>query len=164
VRAVATLCGARTDGLELRATAFEFAPGRIVAGDFRFDVGTAGSLTLLAQALLPVLASAPGPCTVRLIGGTDVRAAPPFDYFRQVLLAHLTALGVPVRCTLHRRLTLTPTEVRHFRVNRARPDEARWIAATLDRESRAFGTRVERTSDGELRLAPERGWRCTGRW
>ena len=103
VRAVATLCGARTDGLELRATAFEFAPGPIVAGEFRFDVGTAGSLTLLAQALLPVLASAPGPCTVRLIGGTDVRAAPPFDYFRQVLLAHLAALGVPVRCTLHRR-------------------------------------------------------------
>ena len=63
-----------------------------------------------------------------------------------------------------RRLTLTPTEVRHFRVNRARPDDARWIAATLDRESRVFGTRVEWTSDGELRLAPERGWRCTGRW
>jgi RNA 3'-terminal phosphate cyclase (ATP) len=38
-----------------------------------------------------------------LIGGTDVRAAPPFDYFRQVLLAHLAALGVPVRCTLRRR-------------------------------------------------------------
>ena len=103
VRAVATLCGAETRGLELRATAFEFAPGRIVAGEFRFDVGTAGSLTLLAQALLPVLASAPGPCTVSLIGGTDVRAAPPFDYFRHVLLAHLAALGVPVRCALHRR-------------------------------------------------------------
>jgi poly-gamma-glutamate synthesis protein (capsule biosynthesis protein) len=55
-----------------------------------------------------------------------------------------------------RRLTLTPTEVRHFRVNRARPDEARWIAATLDRESRAFGTRVEWTSNGELRIAPEK--------
>ena len=63
-----------------------------------------------------------------------------------------------------RRLTLTPTRVRHFRVNRARPDDARWMAATLDRESRVFGTRVEWTSDGELWLAPERGWRCTGRW
>ena len=103
MRAVATLCGAQTRGLELRATAFDFTPGPIMAGEFRFDVGTAGSLTLLAQALLPVLASAPGPCTVRLIGGTDVRAAPPFDYFRQVLLAHLAALGVPVRCTLRRR-------------------------------------------------------------
>jgi poly-gamma-glutamate synthesis protein (capsule biosynthesis protein) len=53
-----------------------------------------------------------------------------------------------------RRLTMIPTQVRHFRVNRARPDDARWIAATLDRESRAFGTRVERANDSELRLAP----------
>jgi poly-gamma-glutamate synthesis protein (capsule biosynthesis protein) len=52
------------------------------------------------------------------------------------------------------RLTLTPTEVRYFRVNRARPDEARWMAATLDRESRVFGTRVEWASNGLLRLAP----------
>ena len=52
------------------------------------------------------------------------------------------------------RLTMTPTQVRHFRVNRARPEDARWIAATLDRESRALGMRVERASDGELRLAP----------
>jgi poly-gamma-glutamate synthesis protein (capsule biosynthesis protein) len=54
-----------------------------------------------------------------------------------------------------RRLTLTPTCVRHFRVNRATPDDARWMAVTLDRESRAFGTRVERANTGELRLAPE---------
>jgi poly-gamma-glutamate synthesis protein (capsule biosynthesis protein) len=51
-------------------------------------------------------------------------------------------------------LTMTPTHIRHFRVNRASPDDARWIAATLDRESRALGTRVEKASDGQLRLAP----------
>ena len=64
---------------------------------------------------------------------------------------------VDVRDGTLQRLTLTPTCIRHFRVNRARPDDVRWIAATLDRESRAFGTRVERASDGELRLAPEEG-------
>jgi len=103
MRAVAALCGASTAGLELRARAFDFTPGALLAGDFRFDVGTAGSITLLAQALLPVLAQAPAPCCVRLIGGTDVRAAPPLDYFRHVLLTHLAALGVSVRCDLHRR-------------------------------------------------------------
>lgn len=53
-----------------------------------------------------------------------------------------------------RRLTMIPTQVRHFRVNRARPDDARWMAATLDRESRVLGTGVESASDGELRIAP----------
>ncbi len=103
VRAVATLCGATTSGLELRATAFDFAPGPLIAGNFRFDVGTAGSITLLAQALLPVLAHAPAPCRATLIGGTDVRAAPPLDYFRHVFLKHLAALDVSVRCDLRRR-------------------------------------------------------------
>jgi len=102
-RAVAALCGASTRSIELRATSFDFIPTPLVAGDFRFDVGTAGSVTLLAQALLPVLAHAPAPCRVTLIGGTDVRAAPPFDYFRHVLLALLAMLGVSMRCDLRRR-------------------------------------------------------------
>lgn len=103
VRAVAALCNAVTRDVELRATSFEFAPRDPAAGAFRFDVGTAGSITLLAQALLPVLAFAPGPCHVTLVGGTDVRAAPPLDYFRHVLLAYLATLGVAVRCQLQRR-------------------------------------------------------------
>jgi len=63
-----------------------------------------------------------------------------------------------------RRLTLTPTEVRHFRVNRR--DRTRRAGSPPRSTGKAgpFGTRVEWTSDGELRLAPERGWRCTGRW
>lgn len=103
VRAVAALCEATASGLELRAGAFDFMPGPLVAGDFCFDVGTAGSVTLLAQALAPVLVHAPGPCRATLIGGTDVRATPPFDYFRHVFLRHLAALGVTVRCDLRRR-------------------------------------------------------------
>lgn len=103
VRAVAALCGATTCGLEARATTFDFAPGEVFAGDFRFDVGTAGSVTLLAQALLPVLAHAPSACRVTLLGGTDVRAAPPFDYFRHVFLHQLALLGIPVSCELRRR-------------------------------------------------------------
>jgi len=51
------------------------------------------------------------------------------------------------------RLTMTPTRVRHFRAGRAQPDDARWLAATLDRESRKFGARVEQTGNGELLLA-----------
>lgn len=48
--------------------------------------------------------------------------------------------------------THTPIRVHNVRAALA----GRWIAATLDRESRAFGTRVEWTSNGELRLAPEK--------
>jgi RNA 3'-terminal phosphate cyclase (ATP) len=103
VRAVASLCDAMCTGLELRSQEFTFAPGALRGGEFRFDVGTAGSVTLVLQALLPVLACAPERSRVTVVGGTDVRAAPPLDYLRHVLLALLDHMGIGVECRLARR-------------------------------------------------------------
>ena len=50
------------------------------------------------------------------------------------------------------RLTLAPTQIRHFRANRARSEDARWLAELLSREGRAFGTQVELQPDGTLAL------------
>lgn len=50
------------------------------------------------------------------------------------------------------RFGMTPTRVQRFRVARASGEEARWLCATLDRESRAFGTRVRLTDDQTLML------------
>lgn len=103
VRAVASLCDASCEGLELRAQAFTFVPRRLRGGEFRFDVGTAGSITLVLQALMPVLLCAPESSRVIVSGGTDVRAAPPLDYFRHVLLGLLGHMGVQARCRVLRR-------------------------------------------------------------
>jgi len=48
-------------------------------------------------------------------------------------------------------LAMVPLRVRRFRLQRAVEEEARWLQRTLERESRAFGTRVEYASAGELR-------------
>ena len=103
VQAVATLCAAETEGLALRAREFVLRPGAIRAGDYRFDIGTAGSITLVLQALLPVALRAPSGVTLHITGGTDVRAAPPLDYLRFVLLPLLARLGVQAELTLRRR-------------------------------------------------------------
>lgn len=103
VRAVGSLCGAECSELDLRSRAFTFAPGEMRGGEFRFDVGTAGSVTLVLQALLPVLACAPVPSRVTVVGGTDVRAAPPFDYLCHVLLALLGRMGIGIECRAIRR-------------------------------------------------------------
>ena len=103
VRAVASLCDASCEGLELRAQAFTFVPHRLRGGELRFDVGTAGSITLVLQALMPVLLCAPESSRVIVSGGTDVRAAPPLDYFRHVLLGLLGHMGVQARCRVLRR-------------------------------------------------------------
>mgnify|MGYP001571370107 FL=1 len=103
VQAVAQLCNAETEGLALRTQEFTFRPGPIRGGDYRFDVGTAGSITLVLQAVLPVALAAPAASTFHIIGGTDVKAAPPFDYFRYVFLPLLQRIGLDVRVTLVRR-------------------------------------------------------------
>ena len=50
------------------------------------------------------------------------------------------------------RLALVATRIRRFRVNRATEEEAEWLAITLSREGRAFGTALERQPDGHLEL------------
>lgn len=103
VKAVAALCGAEAEGLELRSQALTFRPGAIRGGEFRFDVGTAGSLTLVLQALLPVALAGEIPTRMHLTGGTDIRAAPPLDYFRFVLMPLLARMGARVEVDLIRR-------------------------------------------------------------
>jgi RNA 3'-terminal phosphate cyclase (ATP) len=103
LRAVAALAGGDIEGLALGATEATFRPRPIEGGEYRFDVGTAGSVTLLAQALLPVLVRAQRPSTVRLAGGTDVRGAPPLDYLRYVLLPLAARCGVDARIACLRR-------------------------------------------------------------
>jgi RNA 3'-phosphate cyclase len=103
VRAVAQVAGGRLEGDALRSTRLRFVPGMARAGPYRFDVGTAGSITLVLQALLPVLIGLDGESSVTVTGGTDVRQAPPLDYFRSVLLPLLARAGAHAECRLTRR-------------------------------------------------------------
>jgi poly-gamma-glutamate synthesis protein (capsule biosynthesis protein) len=50
------------------------------------------------------------------------------------------------------RLAMTPTQIRHFRVNRAPEGAMRWLLGILDREGRRFGTRVVRQPDDTFQL------------
>jgi RNA 3'-phosphate cyclase len=104
VRAVAALCDARCEGLELGSSGFTFEPRTQPAGgELRVDVGTAGSVTLVLQALLPILLGARQSSRVVVAGGTDVRQAPTWDYFCEVLVRLLRAMGLRVRVTIVRR-------------------------------------------------------------
>ncbi|WP_040798736.1 CapA family protein [Nocardia higoensis] len=53
-------------------------------------------------------------------------------------------------------LRLIPLRVRRMRLERAAPDEARWLAATVERISRRFRTRVGPAADGLLSASPQR--------
>ena len=103
VKAVAELASARVEGLRLGSTEIVFRPGRLRGGRFRFDIGTAGSVTLVLQAVLPVAAFAPEPVEIEVRGGTDVPWSPPVDYVRHVLTRLLERFGYNVDIVVRRR-------------------------------------------------------------
>lgn len=104
LNAVARACSAELTGAEIGSRTIEFRPGHIVPQtDQRLDVGTAGSVTLILQCILPALAAAPAKSSLTLVGGTDVPFAPPFDYFAHVFVPALAARGPRVNSTLARR-------------------------------------------------------------
>jgi len=101
VRAVAALCGGEVEGLTPGSQSLVFVPGELRGGTFEFDVGTAGSIPLVLQALMPAMVMIGRRVEVHLVGGTDIWAAPPLDYLEHVLLPLMRLLGAraTLRCT-----------------------------------------------------------------
>ncbi|HDD26671.1 MAG TPA: RNA 3'-terminal phosphate cyclase [Acidilobales archaeon] len=103
IQAASTLCNAEVEGLRLGSTTIVFKPGSIRSGSFRFDIGTAGSITLVLQTLLLIAAYTEGSTVIEIRGGTDVPWSPPVDYLRYVIGDHLKSLGYEFKLDLLRR-------------------------------------------------------------
>jgi RNA 3'-terminal phosphate cyclase (ATP) len=101
--AAAKVCGAKISGVEVGSLEVEFRPGPIHSGRYNFDIGTAGSATLVIQALLPILSFGCGSSEVIIEGGTDVPWSPGIDYVRQVMIPNLDPLGVRASVDVARR-------------------------------------------------------------
>jgi RNA 3'-phosphate cyclase len=93
LKGVAELCSAQTKGLEVGSKEIEFHPGKIRSGSFEFDIGTAGSCSLLLQCAAPVAAYSNGPVKIRVKGGTAVRWSPPMPIVQQVVWSGLRLMG-----------------------------------------------------------------------
>ena len=102
VKAARQICGGGVEGAELHSRELTFGPGIVQPGEYTFDVGTAGSTSLVLQTVLPPLMIAAAPSTLRLIGGTHNMLAPPFDYLAEVYLPLVQRMGPRFRAELVR--------------------------------------------------------------
>lgn len=93
IMTLAGICDARTSGVNPGSSEIVFSPGEISGGSRRVEIGTAGSVTLLMQCLLPVLLRADAPSSLRIHGGTDVQWSPTVDYFKNVFLPAISSFG-----------------------------------------------------------------------
>jgi RNA 3'-terminal phosphate cyclase (ATP) len=102
VRAMAMVCNARVGGVFDGSPDLRFEPGPVTPGDFRFEIGTAGSVSLVLQTVLPALATAAGPSRVAVTGGTHVPASPSFHYLAGPWSSSVGRLGFSLRLHLER--------------------------------------------------------------
>jgi len=103
VRALAAITGAKLQGASVGSLEIWFMPRHRKGGYYRFDIGTAGSVTLVIQAILPALLFADRDSIVEITGGTDVNWSPPVDYMRYIFLPMLKRLGVDIELEVKRR-------------------------------------------------------------
>jgi len=102
VRAAAAISDARVEGAEPGSQTLEFHPRKISPGDYHFDIGSAGSTTLLLQTLLPPLMLSNTPSRLTLEGGTHNPQAPPFEFLQTAFLPLLEKMGPRVTLLLER--------------------------------------------------------------
>jgi RNA 3'-terminal phosphate cyclase (ATP) len=102
VQAAARISAARVDNASLGSQRLSFQPNGVHAGDYCFNIGTAGSATLLVQTILPALMLAKTPSSLRVEGGTHNPLSPPFEFFVHAFCGLLTRMGVTLEAKLER--------------------------------------------------------------
>lgn len=93
VEALAELTDAEVEGAKKRSKEVVFRPREPGGGKIKVDIGTAGSTTLILQAIMIPAAFARNALELEVIGGTDNPFAPPIDYLRNVTLPMLRKMG-----------------------------------------------------------------------
>ncbi len=100
VQASEQISNAKVTGAHLGSTTLSFTPDSIKSGDYTFDIGSAGSTTLVLQTVLPALLFANTDSlaisTVTIKGGTHNPLAPTVDFLQQAFVPALAKLGMQV--------------------------------------------------------------------
>jgi RNA 3'-terminal phosphate cyclase (ATP) len=97
VQACAELCGGKLDGVQVGSRTFELVPGsRIAGGNFEWDIGTAGSATMLALTVLPVACFAAAAVRARITGGLFQDFAPSPFHLQKVLAPLVRSMGADI--------------------------------------------------------------------
>lgn len=100
VKAITKLTGAEVTGAHLNSAELTLIPGNLRSGRYRFDIPTAGALTLVIQTIFLPLSFAGGTSSITLTGGTHVPWSPIFHYLVYQWLPVMTSLGFRAELTL----------------------------------------------------------------
>ena len=103
LRILASIFGGSLTGATEGSSVVTFAPGEGQAASLSIDMGTAASITLVLQAVVPAVALTGSGLRLDLVGGTDVPWSPTYDYFERVVRDAYRSVGIVFDLTATRR-------------------------------------------------------------
>ncbi|MCP4806860.1 MAG: RNA 3'-terminal phosphate cyclase [Proteobacteria bacterium] len=103
VRAAVEIGQAWIEGAHKHSKSLYFRPSSLDSGEYAWDVGAAGSATLVMQTVLPALLFGDNASRITVTGGTHNRSAPPFEFLDRCYGRALRELGQAAHFELGRR-------------------------------------------------------------
>ncbi|MFW2161652.1 RNA 3'-terminal phosphate cyclase [Acinetobacter beijerinckii] len=102
VQASKNISQAYVEGAELHSQRLYFTPQQVQSGKYQFQIGSAGSTTLVLQTLLPALLLQNQASELTISGGTHNPLAPTADFIEQCFLPVLKKLGIEAEFKLNK--------------------------------------------------------------
>lgn len=102
VQASQHISQAYVEGAELHSQRLYFAPQHVQSGKYQFQIGSAGSTTLVLQTLLPALLLQNEASELTITGGTHNPLAPTADFIEHCFLPTLTKIGIETEFKLNK--------------------------------------------------------------
>ncbi|MDG7020476.1 MAG: RNA 3'-terminal phosphate cyclase [Nitrososphaerota archaeon] len=100
---LAEICSAEVEGAAVGSTELTFRPGKVGGSRSSFDLGTAASIPLVLQAVIPAVSLMGRSYDLELVGGTDVPWSPTSDYLGSVVAPAMKRVGVSFAFEVKRR-------------------------------------------------------------
>lgn len=94
VKAVADMTGSEVIGNYIGSRELILKPGNVQMTDIKLDIGAAGSISLMLQAMLLAARNYTEPVKMDISGGTNVMWAPPIDSYQQILFPLMSKMGI----------------------------------------------------------------------
>jgi RNA 3'-terminal phosphate cyclase (ATP) len=103
IKILAKICNAKVDGLHVGSTMLGYFPSTINNAILKENVGTAGSIPLILQVLIPAVAISRKNLKLSIMGGTDVAWSPTSDYTKFVLQEAYSRIGINFSMNIKKR-------------------------------------------------------------
>ena len=139
IKILKKISNSKVFGDEIGSTELKFIPGEIKNSKLSENVGTAGSISLILQVLIPIVAISQKKLELSIKGGTDVQWSPTMFYTQHVLREAYSRMGINFSVDLKKRgyypkgngeinLEINPSNVKAISLSKRKTNQAKILS------------------------------------